>query len=197
MEFLVVKVWLHLSKAQQRDRLRELESDARTAWRVSPEDWRSHREYDRISRLQERMRKATHKPKSPWTVIDGSDPRSRNLAVAELLLSRFKAHWKLHSKVVPNAKPRKTTSLRAAGLKKLLALPLNQKLSQANYEEKRDKWMGRLNRAVRDAARERRSIVWVFEGWDAAGKGGAIRRLTDAIDARDYRRHPDRKADGW
>jgi polyphosphate kinase 2 (PPK2 family) len=29
--------------------------------------------------------------------------------------------------------------------------------------------------------------VWVFEGWDAAGKGGAIRRLTSAIDARDYR----------
>ncbi len=184
---LVVKVWLHLSKTEQRNRLRELESDARTAWRVSPEDWRSHREYDRINRLQERMRKATHKPRTPWTVIDGSDPRRRNLAVAELLLSRFKEHWKRMNRPLVVKKPGRTTPLRKSGLNKLLALPLNQKLSQANYEEKRDKWMGRLNRAVRDAAAERRSIVWVFEGWDAAGKGGAIRRLTDAIDARDFR----------
>jgi polyphosphate kinase 2 (PPK2 family) len=60
-------------------------------------------------------------------------------------------------------------------------------LSEEVYEAKRDKWLGRLNRAVRAAAEQRRSIVWVFEGWDAAGKGGVIRRLTSAIDARDYR----------
>jgi len=60
-------------------------------------------------------------------------------------------------------------------------------MSETAYEAKRAKWLGRLNRAVRAAAECGRSIVWVFEGWDAAGKGGAIRRLTSAIDARDYR----------
>ena len=44
-----------------------------------------------------------------------------------------------------------------------------------------------MNRAVRAALEAGRSIVFVFEGWDAAGKGGAIRRLTSALDPRDYR----------
>src|SRR5205814_4295048 len=82
---------------------------------------------------------------------------------------------------------------RPAGLAKLRRVPLDQKLSAAAYEYKRDKWLGKLNHLVRLAAERRRSIVWVFEGWDAAGKGGAIRRLTDAIDARDYRVIPTAK----
>ena len=167
----------------------DLESDPRTAWRVTPEDWKSQRDYDRLARLAKRMRGATHQPGAPWYVIDAEDPRARNLAVADILLSRFRIHVRAHARAP--ARPRKRTGrvvpLRPAGLRRLLALPLDIKLSQASYEKKRDKWLGRLNRVVRAAGQERRSIVWVFEGWDAAGKGGAIRRLTDAIDARDFR----------
>jgi polyphosphate:AMP phosphotransferase len=184
---LIVKVWLHLSKDGQRARLHELEDDERTAWRVTADDWKSHRDYDRLARLADTMRRATQRPGAPWFVIDASDPRARNLAVAERLLGRFNAHYRTHKTLPPLVKPRRTTPLRAAGLKRLLALPLDQQLAQTDYEEKRDKWLGKLNRIVRAAAVARRSIVWVFEGWDAAGKGGAIRRLTDAIDARDSR----------
>jgi len=184
---LIVKVWLHLSRSAQRDRLRDLESDPRTAWRVSSEDWKSHRGYDRLASLAERMRRATHRPGALWAVIDAEDPRARNLAVAEQLLARFRAHARARGRIPPARKPRRTVPLRAAGLRRLLSLPLDQKLAQADYEAKRDKWLGRLNQMVRAAGSAHRSIVWVFEGWDAAGKGGAIRRLTDAIDARDFR----------
>ena len=77
-------------------------------------------------------------------------------------------------------------SLRPAGLRRLHALPLAQELSEADYDMLREKWLGRLNHAVRTALAAKRSIVFAFEGWDAAGKGGAIRRLTSAIDPRDY-----------
>ena len=184
---LIVKVWLHLSKDGQRARLHELEDDERTAWRVTADDWKSHRDYDRLAKLADTMRRATQRPGAPWLVIDASDPRARNLAVAERLLARFNAHYRTHQTLAARAKPRRTAPLRAAGLRRLLALPLDQSLAQGDYEEKRDKWLGKLNRIVRSAAVARRSIVWVFEGWDAAGKGGAIRRLTDAIDARDSR----------
>lgn len=184
---LIVKIWLQLSKEAQRDRLHDLEDDPDTAWRVTPADWKSNRDYDRLARLAARMRHATHRAGAPWHVIDAGDPRARNLAVGDYLLARFRAHTRARSKIPPAAKPRRTVSLRPAGLRRLLALPLDQKLSEAAYEAKRDKWLGRLNRAVRSAAEQGRSIVWVFEGWDAAGKGGAIRRLTSAIDARDCR----------
>jgi len=66
-------------------------------------------------------------------------------------------------------------------------MELDKKLSSQSYEAKREKWLGRLNGAIRKAASAKRSVVFVFEGQDAAGKGGAIRRLSSAIDARDYR----------
>jgi polyphosphate:AMP phosphotransferase len=186
---LIVKLWLNLTKSAQRARLRELESDPRTAWRVTPEDWKSQRDFDRLARLADRMRAATHQPGAPWYLIDASDSRSRNLAVADILLSRFRIHMRAQGKASSSrAKPgKRIVPLRPAGLRRLLSLSLENKLSQPSYEKKRDKWLGRLNKVVRAAGQERRSIVWVFEGWDAAGKGGAIRRLTDAIDARDFR----------
>ncbi len=186
---LVIKVWLHLSKDAQRARLRELAADEDTAWRVSPEDWRAHRIHDRLARTAGHILKATNRPGAPWTIIDAEDERARNLAIAGLLTQRFREHQRRTARL--RAKPARPSSppkpLRPSGRQRLLALPLDQKMSEKDYEEKRGKWLGRLNRLVRLAATQKRSIVFVFEGWDAAGKGGAIRRLTSAIDARDYR----------
>ncbi len=184
---LIVKCWLQLSKADQGRRLRELEDDVRTAWRVTPEDWDSHRRYAQLDRLTTTMLRATHRPSAPWQVIDAGDVRARNLAVAEMLLTRFRPHVQAVKRLAAPARPKPFAPLRPTGLRQLSRLPLDQKLSAADYEVKRDKWLGRLNGSVRAAAAQRRSIVFVFEGWDAAGKGGAIRRLTSAIDARDCR----------
>ncbi|MBC8041572.1 MAG: polyphosphate:AMP phosphotransferase [Opitutaceae bacterium] len=185
---LIIKVWLHLTKGQQRARLAELAANPDTAWRVTDEARRNHRMYDRLSRSAARLRVSTDRPGAPWTVIAAADPRARNLAVAGLVARKLEAHLKRIEAARPKP-PRALApkSLSPAGLARLLALPLDQKLSSAEYEAKREKWLGRLNRATRAAQAANRSIVFVFEGWDAAGKGGAIRRLTSAIDAQDYR----------
>jgi polyphosphate:AMP phosphotransferase len=191
---LILKIWLNLAKDAQRDRFKQLESDERSAWRVTEEDWRHHRIYDRLERTAVHILKATHRPGAPWTVIDAEDERARNLAVGDLLLARFAEHraklarlarLRLPARAEPRPKP-----LRAFGRRRLLGLPLDQRLSSTEYEEKRDKWLGRLNASVREALQAGRAITFVFEGWDAAGKGGAIRRLTSAIDVRDYRVYP-------
>ncbi|MDF3056344.1 MAG: pap [Rariglobus sp.] len=185
---LIIKVWLHLSKAEQRTRLAELAANPDTAWRVTPEARRQHRLHDSLARTAARLRKATHSPGAPWVVIDAADSRARNLAVADLIVRKLAAHLKrVDSAPARPPRPAAPKSLKPAGLARLLALPLDQKLSSAEYESKREKWLGRLNRATRAAQTANRSIIFVFEGWDAAGKGGAIRRLTSAIDARDYR----------
>ena len=185
---LIIKIWLHLSKTDQRRRLAELAANPDTAWRVTDEARRHHRLHDRLARAAARLRESTDRPGAPWTVIDAADPRARNLAVAKLVVRKLDAHLTRLERVRPKP-PRATTPkpLQPAGLARLLALPLDQKLSSADYEAKREKWLGRLNRATRAAQDAHRSVVFVFEGWDAAGKGGAIRRLTSAIDAQDYR----------
>jgi AMP-polyphosphate phosphotransferase len=185
---LIIKVWLHLSKHAQRERLRELETNPDTAWRVTPEHWRHHRLYSRLAQLSENILRATHRPGAPWKLIDAENERGRDVAVAELLLHRFKEHLAHIKKVQKPVRARPAVkALRPAGVKRLHAVELDHKLSEEEYESKREKWLGRLNKAVRAAREAKRSIVFVFEGWDAAGKGGAIRRLTSAIDARNYR----------
>ena len=185
---LIIKVWLHLSKSAQRDRLHALESDPNTAWRVTPEDWYHYRNYERIARTARRIIKATDHPGANWHTIDASHDRTRNIAVAKLILTSFRTHVRhLNKKPAVTTKIDVTRPLKPAGLQRLRALPLDQSLSADEYEQKREKWLGRLNLAVRSAHAAGRSVVFVFEGWDAAGKGGAIRRLTSAIDARHYR----------
>ena len=184
---LVVKCWLHLSKVDQAARLKKLSGNPRTAWRVSPDDCKSHRAYDRIDRLGRTLRQATNRTGARWTVIDAADERGRNVAVTETLLTAFKVHLAASRKLAQPLRPKTIKSLEPAGLRKLTDLPLNKKISASAYEVKRDKWLGKLNELIRRTSALKLSIVFVFEGWDAAGKGGAIRRLTSAIDARDCR----------
>ena len=183
---LIVKVWLQLSKKAQRRRLQALSDDPETAWRVSDEDWHHHRIYDRLAKTARRILQRTDRPGARWTVIDAEDERRRDLLVGELLLDQFTRQQKKTARLNRRTGRCVVRSLRPSGLRRLRALPLDQDLSEKAYESQREKWLGRLNRAVRAALEARRSIVFVFEGWDAAGKGGAIRRLTSALDPRDY-----------
>jgi polyphosphate:AMP phosphotransferase len=183
---LIVKVWLNLSKEAQGRRLRTLRADPATAWRVTDEDWHHHRIYDRLAKTAKLIRTKTDRPGARWTVIDAEDERARDLAVGRLLLTQFRQQQRKLARLPRPAAPKKVKPLRPAGLRRLQALPLNQDLSEKDYDALREKWLGRLNRAVRAALTANRSVLFAFEGWDAAGKGGAIRRLTSAIDPRDY-----------
>jgi polyphosphate:AMP phosphotransferase len=184
---LIVKVWLELSKEAQGRRLRFLRADSATAWRVTDEDWHHHRIYERLAKTAQIIRQKTHRPGAPWSMIDASDERLRDLKVGQLLLARFRQQKLKFASPARSARPRPVKPVRPSGLRRLRALPLDQELSEKDYDMLREKWLGRLNRAVRTAFAAGRSIVFAFEGWDAAGKGGAIRRLTSAIDPRDYK----------
>ncbi|HYC72904.1 MAG TPA: polyphosphate:AMP phosphotransferase [Opitutaceae bacterium] len=183
---LIVKVWLELSKDAQGRRLRALEEDPDTAWRVTDEEWHHHRMYERLDKTARFIRRETDRPGAHWHTVDAEDERLRDLAVGELLLARFRRQRRRVARLPAPRRPAKLTPLRPSGLRRLHSLPLDQIMSEQDYEALRGKWLGRLNRAVRGALLEGRSIVFAFEGWDAAGKGGAIRRLTSALDPRDY-----------
>lgn len=184
---LIVKVWLGLSKAAQGKRLKSLQADPATAWRVTTEDWHHHRIYDRLAKTAQLIRAKTDRPGAAWHIVDAEDERARNLKVGRLLLSQFQRQQRKMTRLAGIKKVRAIKSQSLAGLRRLQSLPLDQELSEKDYDSLREKWLGRLSRAARAAFQAGRSIVFAFEGWDAAGKGGAIRRLTSAIDPRDYK----------
>jgi polyphosphate:AMP phosphotransferase len=181
---LLVKLWLHLSKKEQRRRLEDLEASRRTAWRVSPADWAEHHAYDRYRKVSEEALQRTSTGNAPWVVVDASDARHRSLAVGHELLAAMQK--RLAEPPVPTKKaPRPPrTALEKGERNAVAAMDLSPVLAANRYERQLEKLQGRLNRLLRSRAFANRSLVAVFEGADAAGKGGAIERVVEALDAR-------------
>ncbi|MBI2946404.1 MAG: polyphosphate:AMP phosphotransferase [Verrucomicrobia bacterium] len=187
-ETLVLKFALHLSKKDQRRRLRDLEKKPETHWRVLPTDWKHHQLYDRFTKTAERVIQQTHSAKTPWFVVEAADPRYRDMTVGRILLKSLQARLTQRR----HQKPDKSSSERAVEVRKrgadlLKGVDLNQSLSDKKYRKQLSKYQGKLGRLIWAANARKISTVVVFEGWDAAGKGSAIRRLTEAMDPRLYR----------
>lgn len=182
---LLLKYWFHLSKSQQKERLRALEKDPKTRWRVSDLDWEYFKRYNHFVRVCDPFLRETSTGEAPWIVVPGVEPRFRALTVGRHLLAAMRD--RLDEKPLKRL-PDKTPPLPAPAdrLNVLSALELDRSTSKAEYEKELERWQGRLNQASRDPRFKSISVVGVFEGNDGAGKGGAIRRVTGALDARSY-----------
>jgi len=186
---LVLKFWFHLSEQRQRERLKKLSKDRATRWRVS-DDERAHlKGYRRLSHAAERTLRQTHTAESPWLIVEGTDAQYRNLTVGQTLLDALqKRLGGAAPRHVAEAPPLESS---IDGVEVLDKLDLSKSLSKTDYEDELLEWQGRLNLAMRQSRfRKHHSLVVVFEGNDAAGKGGAIRRVTSALDARQYQTVP-------
>lgn len=181
---LLVKFWFHLAKDAQRKRLKALAKDPDTRWRVTEQDWHHCELYDRYRAVAEHALRHTSTGHAPWMIVDGSDANFREIFVARTLLDAIRkrldaaAHKWVPRQSAPPLPP-------APDERNLLnSLQLNQALGKKEYERELERWQGRLALLTRETAFRDRSLVLVFEGADAAGKGGAIRRVTAALDAR-------------
>ena len=180
---LLLKYWFHLSKAQQRTRLKALEKDPATSWRVTKRDWEFYDRHEEFVAVCEPFVRRTSTGHAPWVVVPGADARHRSLFVGRHLLAALRARLDAPPPPkpvpVPPPLPDKVNILRA--------LDLTQSLSETQYEKELPRLQGRLAQLCRDKRFARTALIAVFEGNDAAGKGGAVRRVAAALDARSYR----------
>lgn len=185
---LIVKFWLHLTRKAQRKRLEELESRARTRWRVSPLDWKHVKLYDTFRRVSERAISRTDAAWAPWHLVEAKDARYRYLCVGQTLLAAMRGAG-AGRPAAPAARSAATTPPGGveARVGVLDSVDLGRRLAADEYDKRMAKLQARLSRLTRAAWEKGRSSVFVFEGWDAAGKGGAIRRLAEALEAKLYR----------
>jgi polyphosphate:AMP phosphotransferase len=197
---VIVKLWFHLSKKQQREKFDAWKDKKEIRWRVSKQDEKNHAAYDRFRVVSERALYETNTGICPWHVVEGWDARYAKVRAGEVLLAalqerlaRIDAASSASSASTATAKPvRAAASVKGAPIPAtkhaniLDSVDLTQKLSDAQYDKRLLLLQGALHRTVERMKAAKRSAVVVFEGWDAAGKGGAIRRLTAALDSRDY-----------
>lgn len=185
---LVLKFWFHLTKDGQRERLKALESDPRTAWRVTQWNWDRLKTYDQLQDVAGHLLRITNTAAAPWVVVEGSDDRYRSLTVGQVLLNALKR--RLASPERPQVAVAPMVRVAVDSRTVLSELDLTQALSEKDYKDELAKWQGKLSELVRDERFKTRSLVCAFEGADAAGKGGAIRRIAAAMDARQYQVTP-------
>ena len=205
---LILKFWMHLRKNAERKRLRRLEKDPLTSWRVTALQWQQWRRYGRFVAAAERALQRTSNVNAPWMIVEGADEAYRSLTVATTIRDAIqkalaerrgeRPTLKLASDSARQAKtksagqsrPQPAAAAKASeatsGTTILNHLDMSQSLSKKAFSAELEKYQGRLNRLQRKAQTKGVSTIMVFEGWDAAGKGGAIRRITAALDARSY-----------
>ena len=190
---LILKFWMHLGKKAQKKRLETLEKDPLTRWRVSRQQWRHWKMYGKFVAASERVLRRTSTVEAPWTIVEGVDEAYRSLTVATAIRDAIRDAL-ARSSATPARKsspPPKTST--TAGAARPVSMPtilssldMQQKVSKEDFGDRLEKLQGRLNLLQRRAQARDISAILVFEGWDAAGKGGAIRRITRALDARSY-----------
>lgn len=182
---LIFKFWFHLSKKQLKERLKALENDPQRSWQLSPIDWKQSEVYDKFVRYGERVLRRTSRDYAPWYIVEGADERYRSLTVGRTILEGLQAALK--HKVRPQPQPHTAPLVASLDNRGLIdSLDLGQTLDKDEYKDQLAKEQARLATLMRDKLFRQHSLVAVFEGNDAAGKGGAIRRVTDALDPRQY-----------
>jgi AMP-polyphosphate phosphotransferase len=182
---LLLKLWFHLSKPAQKKRLEELSSNKKTAWRVTKDEWRQFRKYDEYVAVAEEALSETSTGEAPWEIVDGADHEFRSLTAGTLLAESLQSRLAGQRPVLSPAPPPPSPPLDGRTL--LRSFDYTRRMERAEYKRKLVKYQGKLSLLMRDERMRRRSLVVVFEGMDAAGKGSTIRRITQALDARFYR----------
>ncbi|OCR02550.1 polyphosphate:AMP phosphotransferase [Oscillatoriales cyanobacterium USR001] len=182
----IAKFWIHLSKKELKNRLKKLQDDELQAWRVRPEDWHQAKNYDEYKTFAEEMVIQTSTGPAPWTLVEGDCQRwARVKVLTQMAATITEALDRLHLQTPPlTVTIQKHLEPTEPNL--LSQVNLSQILTPEKYKEKLRQEQARLGKLQQNIYEQKISVLVLFEGWDAAGKGGAIKRLTDILDPRSY-----------
>jgi len=178
----ILKLWFHLSRDAQQARIDDLLANPSTAWQVDKLDLRAHKKFNSIRRASQLVLNGTDAPHAPWVVIPSADPKLRMVRSAQAVLQALK----VRTIKVPVFHEPDSVPIVARQTNPLKHLDHKATLTKSEHEPQLLSLQNRLAELVRDKAFKKRALALVFEGVDAAGKGGAIRRVTRAIDARHF-----------
>ncbi len=188
---VIIKFFLHISKKEQKKRFKKLQKNSATAWRVTKADLRHHKQYDDYLAATEEVFAETDASHAPWTVVESHDSRFAALKIFNAVISALDSRLaeqensrkKKPKKVDLHPAPSLPEELRASILD---GVDLSQQLEKEDYRELLKEKQKRIRQLEHEIYMRRIPVVIVYQGWDAAGKGGNIRRLTQRLDPRGY-----------
>ncbi|MDR1664501.1 MAG: polyphosphate:AMP phosphotransferase [Clostridiales bacterium] len=184
---LILKFFLHISQDEQKKRFKDLERSADTAWRVDTADWAQNKEYDRYAVQFNQMLELTHTEENPWHIIESEDKKYAINKIYKIIIARLEARIQALEGPAPKSgdRPAPVKEARECAAK-LDGVALNKTVDDDEYRKDLSQYQKRLSALGSRLYLKRRPVLIAFEGWDAAGKGGNIKRLTEELDPRCY-----------
>jgi polyphosphate:AMP phosphotransferase len=180
---VLLKFWLHLPKDEMRKRMKSARKHPDAHWAVDDNDVSVLERYEECIENAEIVLRHTSTGYAPWHIVESTDARSRNLTVARAVLKVLSKRL-----AAPDLDPgMQTIEVARPGIEAqrtvLDTVDVTAALDKKEYRKRLEKAQARMSRVARQARDAGISSVLAFEGWDAGGKGGAIRRLTASLDA--------------
>ncbi|MBO5279196.1 MAG: polyphosphate:AMP phosphotransferase [Lachnospiraceae bacterium] len=187
---VIIKFFLYISKEEQKKRFKNLEESKETAWKVTEADWKRNKEYDEYLKINEEMLEKTDTDYAPWVIVEAMDKNYAALKIISSVTARLEQE--LAKRAVPGEKKQNEKPVMKEDYKSgvLSGVDLTKTLSNKDYKKKLDELQKKMEILHSELYRLRIPVVICFEGWDAAGKGGAIKRLTSHMDPRGYQVNP-------
>ncbi len=198
---VIVKFWLHISKREQKKRFKQLLASPATAWKIGKAERRQHRHYDQWLPAVEEMIVQTNSVAAPWTIVEATQRRFARLTVFRTLIAAVRqaiGSPRPDRCAVPGEGQGVGADAPSVTLPPLPVdagtpagtildrVDLSLSLDREAYEAQRDEFNERLSTAEHELYIKRIPAVICYEGWDAGGKGGNIKRLTQGLDPRGY-----------
>lgn len=187
---VIIKLFLHISREEQKKRFKKLEESKETAWRVTKQDWHRNKEFNEYLKINEEMLEQTDTEYAPWTIIEATDKDYAAMKILSVVAARL--DYELKKKEKQTEAQKASAAIPPAPFRNgvLSGVDLTKALEKEDYKKKIDRLQKKLEVLHSELYRLRIPVVLGFEGWDAGGKGGAIRRLTSHLDPRGYQVNP-------
>ncbi len=189
---LIIKFFLHISADEQEKRLKKLERSPETKWRVTKADWKHFKQYKGYFPMYDYMLEQTDMAWAPWHVIEAMDREYAALKVMAVAAKMMEERLRKMDRVKQSEKEAEKASdvpldfQETVRTSVLDGVDMSLSMTKEAYKKRLAQLQDELMRLHNEMYLKRIPVVVALEGWDAAGKGGAIKRLTEPLDPRGY-----------
>ena len=184
--YLVIKIFLHITKEEQKARLDKLLASKNTAWRVSKKDLKENKNYEKNFKKYDEMLEMTNTEYAPWNVVSSMNKTEAMHDILSIIVEN------IESRLKSNDSDR--IGIRAESMQhELVDMPKLKDIDLAicsmeedEYRKTLKKLQKKLNKLSYKLYKKRIPLIICYEGWDAAGKGGNIKRVSSSLVPRYY-----------
>lgn len=179
---VIIKLFMHVSREEQKKRLLSLSRNDETSWRVNDKNFNQNKEYNKYLDLFDEMVFRTNTEKNPWHIIEADDDKYATVKVFKTVINSIEIEIKKRDAIPEiDIEPKFNDTVDV-----LKNVDLSQTISEDEYKKQLKYYQNKIRNLGYKMYKKRKSVIIAYEGWDAAGKGGNIKRITQKMDPRGY-----------